>query len=260
MATFRKIFTSNGNITFPGGVMSAIFYVQGAGGGGGGGQGGGTGSGGGGGGAGIFTATRRDITPGVQYDIWVGAGGTAGTAGASSGGVGGSGGAGSDGYVTLHSDGYFIAWASGGSGGQGGQVVAGGHGGHPFKNGNPATSVQDTIPLLLPGAGGAGSLTNVNATNGVNPRVTLNTGGASESYGGSGGMSIGGQSGAGGGGGASAYGAGANGVRDLLLMRGHLVYQLVVRHMALEALVAAVVLHLVPRVEEGREVPVRVVM
>src|SRR5271157_714526 len=120
MATFRKTFTANGNITFPGGVMSAFVYIQAAGGGGGGG-GGGTaaptyGSGGGGGGAGMYAIGRIDVTPGVQYNIWVGAGGASG-GGGSSGVSGNPGTAGGDGYLTFASSGNFVAWATGGSGG-----------------------------------------------------------------------------------------------------------------------------------------------
>jgi hypothetical protein len=194
--TRMAIFQTAGSYTWtaPTGVKEVLVLGKGGGGGGGSGgyaSGGGSNVGGGGGGGGAGANSQAmwfNVTPGTQYAVVVGAGGTGGVAPASSPNNGTNG---SSGNVSSFNSINFNNVGGGGLGGAGlgGPSNAGGAGGSPV--------------LCWGGSGGTGG--NGNAQSGIQGGSSLNYAGGA---GGVGSFEAGG--GGGGGGGDAVGGAGAN--------------------------------------------------
>lgn len=202
-----QLFTSNGTFTVPAGVTSIRICVVGGGGGGGGGHSGG-------GGSGFVRTGTYAVSPGQNYTITIGSGGTGGPNG---GGAGTNGGSSSFSSLLTASGGNGAGNStSGGSGGSGGG--GGCNGGNPGGSGgtNGSSGGSCTYPggsggnfnslaifsgglSLTPGAGGGGGNTSHSgggggggvaisgfATNGADG-VNSNSGKGGRGFGGGGG-------------------------------------------------------------------------
>ena len=142
-------FTSSGNWTAPTGVNAVeVLLVGGGGGSGGVGGGGGTGYATGAGGGGGVRKEWISVTPGTNYTITIGSGGTAGTTGPNNGGSGGT-----------TSFGNLISVGGGGGGAAGNTNVAQGGAGSsaPTNGGGGGGGSQRNTGTWGTAGGGAGS-------------------------------------------------------------------------------------------------------
>lgn len=174
-------FTSSGTWTCPDDVTEVDVWIVGGGG------GGGKGNVGGGGGGGGYCRLRRKIavTPGKQYNIVIGAGGTSGNSGGNSSAFGYTANGGKTGTSTV-----------GGAGGNGGGGSGGSSSGGVFPGGNGGSRGSSGSPGNYLGGQGSASLGAEYSTTNPYDGIDYAGGGGGASYeliGGTGGGSFGGR-------------------------------------------------------------------